>query len=321
MQFKKLSLGLIMVMLSACVDDARLHDAQLQTMAQGFQGNLQHSYLIAAQDERKEHDHTNAIRLAEKSISAGQGQQVMPDVIPANGLEPTVAQELNRGRTMLLALQDHGGRDAYPSQLSRAQVYFDHWLIEEVEGWQTGDIAASKKRFWDEINGVRLRAERSERLEPPATPEKPESCGNCGSAPRVPVRPETPAVVSQPEPVQETPPRPVTLPFISFTVLFDFDAYHLTEDGKAVLDRVRKEMDRRMPTLIRISGHTDRAGSESYNLSLSSKRVQTVKNYLIAMGVDEALINMRATGEEELEVETPDGVREPRNRRVFVILD
>ena len=69
-----------------------------------------------------------------------------------------------------------------------------------------------------------------------------------------------------------------------------------------------------------VSGHSDRAGPKGYNLVLSQLRALSIENALLRHGVPQDLIAVTARGEDQPRVATPDGTREPRNRRVEIIL-
>ena len=65
-------------------------------------------------------------------------------------------------------------------------------------------------------------------------------------------------------------------------------------------------------------GHTDTVGTEAYNQRLSLSRADAVKQLLVRDGVPVATIDATGVGKTDLAVQTPDGVREPRNRRVEI---
>ena len=76
---------------------------------------------------------------------------------------------------------------------------------------------------------------------------------------------------------------------------------------------------------IGIIGHSDRAGSDEYNyqLSLSRARALTltaVYDIFVAKGIDPQLMEVTSHGENDPIVQTPDGVSEPLNRRVEIII-
>ena len=105
-----------------------------------------------------------------------------------------------------------------------------------------------------------------------------------------------------------------------YIVLFDFDKSNITADGQAVIDKV-VEAAKKMGTVnISATGHADRSGSEDYNMALSLRRADSVREALIAGGVSADAITVAGRGESEPAVPTPDGVKEQANRRVEIIL-
>ena len=67
-----------------------------------------------------------------------------------------------------------------------------------------------------------------------------------------------------------------------------------------------------------VVGHTDTKGTKNYNLSLSIKRAEVVKDILINNGINQNNINIFGKGEESLAVNTPDDTKQPANRRVEI---
>ena len=68
------------------------------------------------------------------------------------------------------------------------------------------------------------------------------------------------------------------------------------------------------------SGHTDTSGAEAYNMALSLRRANTVKDALVREGVPATAISVVGRGEAGLLVQTGDNVREPQNRRVEIVI-
>ncbi len=72
------------------------------------------------------------------------------------------------------------------------------------------------------------------------------------------------------------------------------------------------------PTIV--VGYTDAAGSEGYNQALSERRSEAVRQELLAQGVKGGAVEMAWKGKHDLAVKTPDGVKEPANRRVTIVI-
>ena len=67
-----------------------------------------------------------------------------------------------------------------------------------------------------------------------------------------------------------------------------------------------------------VSGHADRSGSDAYNDAISRRRAEAVAQLLIGEGASGSLIEVKSFGEQEPKVPTPDGERNPQNRRVEI---
>ncbi len=83
--------------------------------------------------------------------------------------------------------------------------------------------------------------------------------------------------------------------------LFAFDSAELTGDGKARLNAVLGGLTAAdlKDEKIRITGHTDVIGDDSYNLALSQQRASVVRDYLVSQGVVPGFIETTGVGEAE----------------------
>ncbi len=118
-----------------------------------------------------------------------------------------------------------------------------------------------------------------------------------------------------------TPPPPVAAaPSQDYTVYFDFDSWTLTGAQLTVLQQAIATARAGGQSRITVVGHTDTSGSAAYNQSLSVKRANIVTETLVDMGARREAIQVTGVGETDLAVPTPDGVREPKNRRAVVTL-
>ena len=113
---------------------------------------------------------------------------------------------------------------------------------------------------------------------------------------------------------QKNPPEELS---IALLVQFEFDSYGLDQEAIEFLDRLANVInsDLMAQTYIRIEGHADASGSETYNLTLSKKRAHTVRNYLIERhGIDSTKI--RSLGKGEADLYDPENPNAGINRRV-----
>ena len=120
-----------------------------------------------------------------------------------------------------------------------------------------------------------------------------------------------------PPPPQFAAPPPVARTYLVF---FDWDRADLTTRAKEIIGEAANASRTVQTTRIEVQGHADRSGSDAYNMRLSRRRADTVAAELVRRGVARTIITIEAFGESRPLVPTADGVREPQNRRVEIIL-
>ena len=98
-------------------------------------------------------------------------------------------------------------------------------------------------------------------------------------------------------------------------VFFDVNSSTIKPGGYAELDRVANVLAQYPQTMIRVEGHTDQTGSEQFNLQLSERRANAVKNALTQKGIDAARITPVGMGEC-----CPVSSDNAANRRVSMVL-
>jgi peptidoglycan-associated lipoprotein len=99
-------------------------------------------------------------------------------------------------------------------------------------------------------------------------------------------------------------------------VYFDFNDFDLAGDSAAQAERdaecLKKAGDRRVDLV----GHTDPRGTEEYNLALSDRRAQAVRQYLQRLGINPT--RLRPVPKGELEASGTDESGWVKDRRVDV---
>jgi outer membrane protein OmpA-like peptidoglycan-associated protein len=111
------------------------------------------------------------------------------------------------------------------------------------------------------------------------------------------------------------PVRPET-----FVLYFVEGKDEFTEASKRLVDTVLAEIARRPVPDVLVVGHTDSVGTDPLNDALGLRRAETVRSALIALGVNASDVQAISRGKRAPAVPTPDGVAEPRNRRVEIVV-
>src|SRR5215218_624209 len=124
----------------------------------------------------------------------------------------------------------------------------------------------------------------------------------------------------QPEAVAAPPPAPAPVAPPSFMVFFDWDRSNLSAQAMTTIKQAADAYKAKGSARVTATGHADKSGPEAYNMALSLRRANTVKDALVQNGVPANVIAVVGRGEEQPLVQTADGVREPQNRRVEIVV-
>jgi outer membrane protein OmpA-like peptidoglycan-associated protein len=201
--------------------------------------------------------------------------------VPASNLSPAKAAVAPAERP------SPPGPSQYQAE-SRAKAAADKQALEQfaavVERART-DAAATAKRESSEAR--------------PASTTPPLGLGATGPAMATPATATTAAATSAaPTRATSTLPDPAQVP-IPVPITFVTDEIELTPDGARAAALLAEYLRLKRPEGISLSGHADRRGSDSYNMDLSKRRLETIERYLRQAGY---------AGKLSL---TPKGKREP----------
>lgn len=101
-------------------------------------------------------------------------------------------------------------------------------------------------------------------------------------------------------------------------VTFDTDSAIVKSGLYSEIDRIANILIKYPDTVIQVEGHTDSTGTESYNMELSTRRAEAVKNLLVQRGVNPARIRTIAFGESAPIASNEDEYGRAQNRRVEI---
>jgi outer membrane protein OmpA-like peptidoglycan-associated protein len=112
---------------------------------------------------------------------------------------------------------------------------------------------------------------------------------------------------------------------LSGDILFDFDKWNIRSEAEPTLEKVAGVIKEYPNSSVLVEGFTDSKGSDSYNLRLSQRRADSVKDWLVKNGgINRKKMSTKGWGEEKPVApnENPDGSDDPdgrqKNRRVEI---
>jgi len=230
----------------------------------------------------KQMDYPDALHFARKGLAAAAGESVMPEPVSDWNLTENYIKELNAARGRLIVTYDMGAREIAPATAARAQVQYDCWIEAQEENLKNDANIECKNGFLEAMNELEGLVQKA-----------PQAVESVDSAPMI---------------AEEA----------MYLVFFNWNETELSSTAGSVLDAVATEILKNPPSKINIVGHADTSGSDDYNIKLGLKRANKVRDALIKRGVSADMLSAESRGESELLVATPDGVREPANRRVNI---
>ena len=83
-------------------------------------------------------------------------------------------------------------------------------------------------------------------------------------------------------------------------VYFDFDKDVVRKDSVPILDKVAEAVKANPDTVLLLKGHTDKWGTDAYNMGLSKRRADSVKAELVSRGLKADMIKTEWFGESDL---------------------
>ena len=104
------------------------------------------------------------------------------------------------------------------------------------------------------------------------------------------------------------------------TIYFKTNSAEFTEKTYPILDAIVVIMKKYPTSRFRIEGHTDSVGSDQYNMELSQRRANAVKNYLISKGISAERLEAVGYGETRPIASNKTAAGRAKNRRVEIIL-
>ena len=266
-----------------------------------FTQNLSKDYLALAETNKSEYNWPVMGLWAHKGLQASGGVAVAPEVasdwsyasLQLGGVNGTffkpdsaAVPALNEARGRLVTMLGGNAPTLFPVLAATAQTKFDCWLEGTHEAVYFDNAVTCRKGFEDAMAAIAKQS-----VAQAATP-----------APAPAPAPAAAAIVT------------------GYQVFFDFDKSNISPEARAILVAVAANMHKLGVMQVTLTGHTDTVGTDAYNMALSLRRANSAKAMLISLGVPAHEISMVGKGESQPLVQTGDDVREPKNRRVEIVL-
>lgn len=250
-----------------------------------FTQALTANYRVLAQAERDEYDWNSSQMFAKKGLVSAEGRIPLPEKLDDWYIaDKTAERDLRIARGRLTTMLDSDAQTWAPQWSANALSNFDCWIQEQNEGWQMDEIAACRNAFMTTMQQI-------------------------SAGPKMDAR--------QPTATKETTagPKPT-----NYLVFFDFDKADLLPEARGIIASAMKLITAEPRGMVKVTGYTDTSGTSDYNDKLSARRGNAVEQALLRGGVTADRISVDSKGENDLFVQTPDGVREPQNRRATIEL-
>ena len=104
-------------------------------------------------------------------------------------------------------------------------------------------------------------------------------------------------------------------------VFFDTDQYNLRPDARATVDRWAAWLAQYPNVNVTIEGHADERGTREYNLALGDRRANSVRDYLIALGVAASRVATISYGKERPAIPGSSEASWQQNRRSVMVVN
>jgi len=274
---------------------------QLSTMEnkepKNFQEHLLSEYKKRASFEaEKMHDWNSAKLYSEKALKSLETDEIYPEEISYWKIPEENINEIKIAYDNLMTIYKDA-KNIDPFNLARAISSLDCWSEQQEENWQTWDINNCKNDFLKAMHNIYEKISIQENEQEISKNKDNNLVNETKNEVTIVTKNENKELMQ--------------------IIYFDFDQFNLSEVSKDKIFTFLNNYGSFINEYL-VVGHTDTKGTNKYNLSLSIKRAEVVKEILINYGINQSSIKILGKGEESLAVDTPDDTKQPANRRVEI---
>jgi len=251
-----------------------------------FNQALYRAYLTRAEEKKQIGKSDAAKYFADRARIAADGRAILPEDLAVDRVGQEAFTELDGARNNLVKYLVDGGRDQAPEEAAQSQSYFDCW-VKSAEAKEAAELTRCKTAFNGALSNLQTAIN--------ATPSQPSTASASSSS----------SAAGQQR---------------QYTVYFDLNEWHLSAEALTnITDAINTARSEGQSQIIS-AGYADTTGTAAYNMKLSRRRADFVKDTMVEMGARAEAIKVEAYGETHLAVPTADGVKEPKNRRDVITL-
>ena len=261
-----------------------------------FQEYLLNEYKLKATFEAEEmHDWNSAKLYSEKALKSLETDKIYPEEVSYWKLPDENVEEITIAYDNLMSIYNDA-KVIDPMNLAKAISSLDCWSEQQEENWQTWDINSCKEDFLKTMHNIYEKIASEEKI-----------IDNNDQISKLENTTSDDVTIVTKNKTNE----------VMQIIYFDFDKYNLSNVSKNKIKSFIIKNGSQINEYL-VIGHTDTKGSKNYNLSLSIKRAEVVKEILIDYGIKSSSIKILGRGEETLAIQTPDDTKQPANRRVEI---
>ena len=261
-----------------------------------FQEYLHNEYKLKATFEAEEmHDWNSAKLYSEKALKSLETDKIYPEEVSYWKLPDENVEEITIAYDNLMSIYNDA-KVIDPMNLAKAISSLDCWSEQQEENWQTWDINSCKEDFLKTMHNIYEKIASEEKI-----------IDNNDQISKLENTTSDDVTIVTKNKTNE----------VMQIIYFDFDKFNLSNVSKNKIKSFITKNGSQINEYL-VIGHTDTKGSKNYNLSLSIKRAEVVKEILIDYGIKSSSIKILGRGEETLAIQTPDDTKQPANRRVEI---
>ena len=302
--FKLLSILFLMLLLGSCAH-FKIQELESINYDRDFFSLLSNEYKNFAKYELYEmHDEIDANYFAIKALRAANQKIVTPENPKDWDLPQNLISEFEGYFKKINLLIENELYQNHKENFSKMIVGYDCWIEQQEENWQIEDIANCKNKFLENFNSIYEIYADISAVQKQSKPKKIDRLKNINESKEKTISKDIEQSDSNSK---------------SVNLFFNFDEAVLAAKEMIKLHNFVKLAQDNNNLTIYITGHADTKGSKKYNLALSYKRAEFVKNFLENLNLRNN-ISVEGYGESRLLVNTKDEIKEKQNRRAEVTL-